>query len=124
MTKRLSEQEIFELANRESFSDSGQDFSSTDKDELHVQHDLKSSDSSFAERENVGYRSNAQDRQEHVMLQRESSSLLADGQDMCDLELQPASAEKDSSVGENEDDEWIDVPCEMNACLWTLSQVQ
>ncbi|CAG5034429.1 unnamed protein product [Parnassius apollo] len=118
MAKRLSEQEIPDLANCDSSDESGDDFSSTDEDELYVQPDT-SADSSFSEREHAESRSNAQDTQQAITLRsntiQSSSSLDSSGApDTSNSEFQPGSEENGPLVGENDSNEWIDIPWEIS----------
>ncbi|CAG5057771.1 unnamed protein product [Parnassius apollo] len=117
MAKRLSEQEISDLANCDSSDESGDDFSSTDEDELYVQPDTRA-ESSFSEREHAESRSNAQATQQAITLRSNTiqfSSLLdsSGAPDTSNSELLPSSEENVPLVGENESNEWIDIPWEI-----------
>ncbi|CAG5047045.1 unnamed protein product [Parnassius apollo] len=118
MAKRLSEQEISVLANCDSSDESGDDFSSTDEDELYVQPDT-SAHSLFSEREHAESSSNAEATQQAITLLsnniQSSSSLDSSGApDTFNSELQPSSEENVPLVGEHESNEWIDTPWEIS----------
>lgn len=113
MSKRLSDQEISELANRDSSEESGNDFSSTDEDELYGQPDTSSSDSLFSEREHPGFHSNAQAGQQPDTLQCQSSSSVHRTQNVCNTEPEPSSVGNEYLVGENYENEWLDIPTEI-----------
>ncbi|CAG4944036.1 unnamed protein product [Parnassius apollo] len=85
---------------------------------MYVQPDT-SADSSFSEREHAESRSNAQATQQAITLRSntiQSSSSLdsSDAPDTSNSELQPSSEENFPLVGENESNEWIDIPWEIS----------